>query len=85
MNSEKEKDKVLVAIFEIGWDGEKSTATTKEIASKIGYTTQLTYTLCKELQSEGKLISIGYNLGKGIWEDVNNSKNHFKSLTWQII
>lgn len=79
------KERVLEAIREIGFDGEKYTATTKEIAEKTGLTVLVTYAFCRLLEKDCVLMRIGYNLGNGVWESVENSNHHYISLTWQII
>lgn len=58
------------------------TITTKEVASMLDISTKEAYNLCTEAETEGWLYKFGYKV-KGGFEDVQESKNHPLSLTWQ--
>lgn len=61
------------------------TESTKYIASKLDISTKKAYQLCCELLKEGRICKYGYWVGRGGWEDSENSTHHFNSLYWEII
>lgn len=78
------ENKVFKWIKKWGWDGENSSATTKQIAVGLKLTTAEAYKQCILLEKAGKLMKIGYRVKDGT-EDVNYSNHHFNSLIWGII